>query len=340
MAEVNTLKEPTFVSAHPFSLPLLRLQHLRQWWRTSHQLLQECSACANDGVYRTSTCRDRSTCVGRGVHRTYSCKRVHRASACRVGVASACGLIHRTCACRVIRGTGSSKIRHASVSARVQCASVSRDLGASTGSQIRRTSASLPHRDARGAQRQRQRRSTSRSASCAPTGMCALPVPMVQHTAPSSGSDRNDCSSDGVHCRTLRGASFGRVLRASINGGGIARQKPETLRFHFRLTAAASSRDVATSLSFTAFARSRDVVASLSFNCCCEQQRRSGITSFNLPAQWCHTPRQCQPTLWRRKSRVHSASASGGVHFAPWTRGQRRWCGTPHRCRMMYWRGL
>ena len=71
------------------------------------------------------------------------------ASACRVGVASACGRIHRTCAYCVIRGTGSSKIRHASVSGRVHCASVSRDRGASACGRIRLTSASLPHRDAR-----------------------------------------------------------------------------------------------------------------------------------------------------------------------------------------------
>ena len=97
--------------------------------------------------------------------------------------------------------------------------------------------------------------------------MYALPVLMAQCTAPSPGSDRNDCLSAGVHRRTPHGASSGRVHGASNNGEGLVRQKPETLRRHTLLTAAAGSRDVA---------------ASFSFNCCCEQQGRSGVTFFLL----------------------------------------------------------
>ena len=122
--------------------------------------------------------------------------------------------------------------------------------------------------------------------------MCALLVPMVQYTAPSSGSDRNGCSSGGVHCRALRGASSGRVPRASNNGGGIARRKAETLRFHFRFTAAASSRDIA---------------ASLSFDCCCEQQRRSGVTSFNCCCGSSEVLSKWQGTQRARVAQVRSA---------------------------------
>ena len=51
-----------------------------------------------------------------------------------------------------------------------------------------------------------------------------------------------------------------------------------TLRRHDSLTAVASSRDVAASRGLTAVACSRDVAASRNFNCCCEQQRRCGVT--------------------------------------------------------------
>ena len=100
---------------------------------------------------------------------------------------------------------------------------------------------------------------------------------MVQYTAPSSASDRNGYSSGGVHCRALRGASSGRVPRASNNGGGIETE-------------------------------SRDVADSLSFNCGCEQQRRCGVTSHQLLLRAEETLRRHFPLTAVANSRGVAAS--------------------------------